>query len=344
MYGFVKAMVVGAAVAAGLDLSTGGAALAADSLTKAVVRVVARDLDDLKAVYATIRSKDLVEARVRTPGTIASLNVAEGNRVAAGDVLAVVVDEKIALKLRALDAQIAALASAEQKARADLDRAQSLKKQAVIPQANVDQMSSAFDTATNALKSSKADRAVLETQIREGEVKAPANGRVLRVPVTVGSVMLAGESIATLAANDYVVRLELPERHARFIKVGDPISIGGRGLAPSEAVVGTGHITLVHPEMQDGRVIADAEAGGLGDYFVGERALVWISVGKRSAVVVPQQFVVSRGGYDFVALAQPQGPPLDVVVQLGRPIVVAGSPPEVEILSGLSAGDAVVQP
>jgi len=198
-----------------------GLSIAAGVGDKPVWTVEIIDTVDLKAVYATIRSKDLVDARVRTPGTIASLSVAEGKHVEAGEVIAVVVDEKIALKLNALDAQIAALASAEQKARTDLERAQSLRKQNILPQATVDQLSSVFDTATNGLKSAKAERSVLETQIKEGEVKAPANGRVLRVPVTVGSVMLAGESIATLAANDYVVRLELPERLARFIKTGD---------------------------------------------------------------------------------------------------------------------------
>ncbi len=306
--------------------------------------VAVSDTDDLKAVYATIRSKDLVDARVRTPGTIASLSVAEGKHVEAGEVIAVVVDEKIALRLGALDAQIAALTSGQQKARTDLDRAQTLRKQNVMPQATVDQLSSAFDTAANALKSAKADRLVLETQIKEGEVKAPANGRVLRVPVTVGSVMMPGESIATIAANDYLVRLELPERHARFIKAGDPISLGGRGLGPNDAVAGAGHITLVHPELLDGRVIADAEAPGLGDYFVGERALVWISVGKRAAIIIPQSFVVNRGGYDVVRLAGAQGWPLEIVIQLGRESVPAGSPPMVEVLSGLAAGDQLVQP
>ena len=53
-----------------------------------------QEIDDLKSVYATVRSKDLIQARVRTPGTIASLKVDEGDSVEPGQVLALVGDPK----------------------------------------------------------------------------------------------------------------------------------------------------------------------------------------------------------------------------------------------------------
>ena len=306
--------------------------------------VAVRDIDDLKAVYGTIRSKDRVDARVRTPGTIASLKIAEGMHVTAGQVLALVVDDKIALHIKSLNAQMAGLKSAEAKARLDLDRALTLKKQNLVAQANVDQVQSAFDVAANALKSAVADRAVLETQGQEGEVKAPGDGTVLSVPVTVGSVMQAGESVATIAANGYLLRLQVPERHALFIKNGDPVSIASRGLGLSDQIAGTGQITLVHPEIIGGQVTADAEATGLGDFFVGERALVWISAGKRKTIIIPQRYITKKNGYDFVRLAQTNGPPLDIVIQPGQLVAHPGDPPSVEVLSGLGAGDRLVGP
>lgn len=307
--------------------------------------VEATEVDDLKAVYGTIRSKDRVEARVRTPGTVTRLLVAEGDHVTAGQIIAVVADDKIALRTQALDAQIAALKSAEQKAHTDLERAQTLHKQGITPQANVDQLTTALSAAANATKSALAERDVLVTQVEEGQVKAPANGRVLAVPVTVGSVVMGGETVASIAANDYVLRLELPERQARFIKDGDAIGIGARGLDAGSETVGTGTITLVHPELLAGRVIADAEATGLGDYYVGERALVYISAGKRRTIIIPRSYIVTRAGYDFVRLAGAKdAAPLDVVVQLGRSLDVPGAAPSVEVLTGLEPGDRLVSP
>jgi len=306
--------------------------------------VHASEIDDLKSVYATVRSRDVVEARVRTGGTIVSLNVDKGDQVEAGKVLAVVVDPKIALRIKALDAQIVAAKSRTETAKAELERAEQLAARGVSAQARVDQAKTAFDVASNDLKAAQAERAVVETQVAEGEVLAPSSGRVLRVPVTVGSVTLLGEGIATIAANGYLLRVEVPERHARFMKKGDVIRIGGRELESAASDMTEGTITRVYPEITNGRVIADAEAPGLGSYFVGERVLTWISAGKRVAFVVPQRFVFRRYSLDYVRLADASGTPRDIVVQLGRSTTNPEGQAVVEILAGVADGDKLVQP
>jgi hypothetical protein len=160
--------------------------------------------------------------------------------------------------------------------------------------------------------------------------------------VTEGSVVMPGESIATIAANEYLLRLEVPERHARFIKTGDLVHLGGRGLGTSEDALVEGHITQVYPELTNGRVVADAEVPGLGSYFVGERVLVWISAGKRQAMIVPRRFVFKRFGLDYVRLSGSDGAISDAVVQTGR---TGGAVQDaIEILAGLSIGDTLVQP
>ena len=161
---------------------------------------------------------------------------------------------------------------------------------------------------------------------------APAQGRVLTIPVTVGAVVMPGEAIAKIAANAYVLRLELPERHARFIKTGDPVIIGGRELAASDAPLGKGLISLVYPELQDGRVIADAQADGLGKYFVGERVLVWISAGKRDTIVVPDDYLFKHFGLEYARLKRDDGTTMDIVVQPGQPASLEGGGDGIEVL------------
>jgi RND family efflux transporter MFP subunit len=300
------------------------------------------DIDDLKSVYATVRSRDLIQARVRTPGTISSLKVDEGDSVTQGQVLALVGDPKIALRISALDARIIALQSRVETAKTELERAKTLQERGFAAQARVDQAQTAYDVAANELKSTRAERSVIETEGVEGEVLAPTAGRVLKVPVTVGSVVLAGESIATIAANEYLLRLELPERHARFMKVGDKVRVGSRGLGLDETPLAEGRITQVYPELDNGRVVADAEAPALGSYFVGERVLVWISAGKRQTFLVPRSYVFKRFGLDYVRLKKMDGTTADVVVQTGGGVKDGAD--EVEILAGIAAGDRLVQP
>ena len=317
-------------------------AFAGESQPKAPFTVSLQQIDDLKSVFATVRSKDLIEARVRTPGTVASLSVDEGASVEPGQVMALVTDPKIALRIRSIDAQITAVTSRIETAKAELERAETLKSKGVSPQSRVDQAQTAFDVATNDLKAIQAERSVVMTQIEEGRVLAPAAGRVLKVPVTEGSVVMSGESIATIAANVFLLRLELPERHAQFMKVGDAIRLGKRGIDNDVTSFSEGRILQVYPELSNGRVIADADAPGLGSYFVGERVLVWISAGKRDPFVVPSALVFKRYGLDYVRLSNSDGSTSDTVVQLGQVANDAGD--RIEVLAGLKAGDMLVQP
>jgi len=151
---------------------------------------------DLKAVFGQVESRDVVPARARIGGTVTSLSVEEGSAVKAGDVIALVVDDKLALQLGAVDARIKAIVAQLDNARIELDRASKLLAGGVVPKTRVDLLQTQFDVLTNQLTAAQADRAVLVQQQSEGAVIAPAPGRVLTVPVTRGSVILPGEPVA----------------------------------------------------------------------------------------------------------------------------------------------------
>lgn len=64
-------------------------------------------------------------------------------------------------------------------------------------------------------------------KVTEGAVRAPAAERVLQVPLTAGSVVLPGDTIAQVAEANFVLRLGVPERHARFLRAGDKVRLDG---------------------------------------------------------------------------------------------------------------------
>ncbi|MCF6198952.1 MAG: efflux RND transporter periplasmic adaptor subunit [Hyphomicrobiaceae bacterium] len=308
------------------------------------VPVVIQTIIDDKAVFATVRSTDKAEARARLSGTIVDLKIDEGSQVKVGQQIGTIVDDKLKLQMVSLDARIKSASARWTKARGDLKRGRSLKRRGVIASSKLAELQAAYDVANSDLKSAKAERSVLVEQVRQGKVLAPANGRVLKVHVTKGSVILAGESLATIAANQYILRLELPERHARFIKKGEQVMVGARGLDPVEKAVGVGIISQVYPELQNGRVVADVEIASLGDYFVGERAQVRIAADKRRAIVIPKGYSFRRYGLDYVLLDQKREKPLEIVVQLGEPVLLGKGKGGVEVLAGLRSGDFVVRP
>lgn len=323
--------------------ATGAAAPHRAAASEFVVQ--ATTIVEMKAVFGQVESRTVVPARARIGGTITMLRVSEGDEVKAGDVIATVVDDKIPLELAAAGAKIMAMQSQLENARTEVERVQELLAQGVAAQSRLDAAKVQLEVVTNQVAAAEAEKAVIEQRAKEGQVLAPASGRVLSVPVTPGSVILPGEEISRLATGPYYLRLSLPERHAAEIAAGDEVIVGGRGLArASEEPVATraGRIAKVYPEISDGRVIADVEVAGVGDYYVNERTLVSIPVGKRIVLAVPPQAITTRHGVDYVSLVGSDGV-LDVAVVLGETFA-QGDTQRVEVLTGLQEGDRVELP
>jgi RND family efflux transporter MFP subunit len=320
------------AVAAALAVN-----VAAIARAETIFTVHLNSLSDEKAVFATVESPNVVPARSRIGGTVARLSVRQGDAVTQGQVIAVVGDEKLLLQINSLDAQITGLQSQLAQAQTDLARAQTLFQQGVGPRTTMDQAHTAVDVASAALRARTAERAVAQQNLDEGKVLAPVAGRVLTVPLTTGTVVLNGDTIATIGEQPFLLRLRVPERHAVSLKQGDRVRIdsGQLGVAESE----DGVITLVYPQIDQGRVVADAKVSDLGGYFVGDRIRVWISAGTREGYVVPDSFLLTRFGLDYVRLRHVDGSAMDTPVQRGSQM-----PGGVEILSGVKAGDVLVRP
>ncbi len=301
---------------------------------EATIRVA--PVEDLKAVVASVEPAHQLVARARIGGTVTALKIKEGDVVAAGAEIASVADQKLFLQMQALDQRIRSQQAQRDKAQTDFERAQELLRRGVSTKVMFDQAKTALDVAERNLAALRSDRSVIEQQAAEGSVRAPGPGRILTIPVSVGRVVMPGETIATLAEDIYILRLQLPERHARFMRAGDKVEIGARG--PHEDMGGArkqGKVRIVYPEIQGGRVIADVDVEGLGDYFVGERARVYVTTGNRDTIIAPKAAVYRRAGVDFVRLASGE----EVVVQIGE-----AHGDGVEILSGLHDGDVVSTP
>ncbi|TCS60337.1 efflux RND transporter periplasmic adaptor subunit [Varunaivibrio sulfuroxidans] len=323
-------------VSDGVDSNAG---VASNSVPSPTYTVTLRTVDDRKSVFATVQSKDVASARTRIGGTIVELKANEGNLVKAGQVLARVVDKKLALRLQALDAEVRSLDSQRTLARTALGRAKKLWSSGTIPKARLDEATTNLDVVNQQWAAAQAQRRVVIEQQSEGDVLAPADGRILKVDLTKGAVVLPGETVATLTASAYILRLQVPERHARYIKVGDVVMVAERGLESltpdAEKYLRRGYVRQVYPEIKQGRVSADVEVAGLEGFFIGERIRVYISTGKRQTYVIPKAYMFNRFGITFVRLEDGT----EVVVQPGLPIDGG-----VEILSGLKEGDVLVLP
>ena len=295
---------------------------------------------DQKAVFATVESPNVVPARTRIGGTLASLSVRQGDAVMQSNVIAVVADDKLLLQIGSLDAQIAGLQSELEQAQQDVARAETLFRQGAGARLALDQARTRLDMATAAHRARSAERGMAQQNLAEGAVLAPVSGRILTVPLTKGSVVLSGDTVATIGEQPFMLRLRIPERHAMLLKLGDAVRIDPGQLGAANGASGT--ITLIYPRIEEGRVVADARVSDIGNFFVGERVRVWIAAGERPSYVVPESFVHARFGLDFVRLRQADGAVVETPVQRGVAQASPDLPDGIEILSGLRAGDVLV--
>lgn len=289
-----------------------------------------------KAVYGRIEARSRIPARARLGGTLVSLEVSEGDDVAAGQVLARVVDAKIDFELAAVDARLQSLTAQLDNANAELARGEDLLARGVTTVQRLDALRTQVDVVTGQIAAARADRQVVAQQALEGTVLAPIAGRVLDVPVAAGAVVMAGEAVATIGGGGIFLRIAVPERHAAFLQQGAGIEIKTT-TGPAQ-----GTLARIYPLIENGRVIADVEVPDLPDTFIDARVLVRLPVDSRQALMVPATAVKTRSGLDFVEIAGPDGPVLRAVVP-GQRQTIAGRA-MIEILSGLVAGDRLAAP
>jgi len=314
-----------------LALSCMPIAASAGTLTLQLITI-----SEWKAVYGQVEARDSVLARARIGGTVVELKVTEGDIVKAGDVVAVVKDDKIDFQIKAIEAQLMGLQASLKNSEVELDRAYKLMRSGATTAQRLDQLRTEVDVLRNQIAATEAQRSVVVEQSREGAVLAPTAGRVLKVPVTRNAVVMAGEVIANIGGGGFFLRLAIPERHALFLKLGTAIKINASGTALS------GTLAKIYPEIESGRVIADVEVKDLSTDFVNARVLVELPIGQRKTLLVPSAAVSTRSGIDFVTVSA-AGKPSERAVVTGETTDVDGVS-NIEILTGLSAGDIVVTP
>ena len=318
------------------------ALLAQRALAQETFIVAPQMVADEKAVFATVESANVVPARARIGGTVVELTVKEGDEVKQGQVVATVGDEKLALQMKSLDAQIAGLEAQVAQAQTDLTRDEDLFRAGTIPKTTLDQARTAFNVASNALKARTAERSVIQQQVTEGNVLAP-------------TVRPRAEGAGDDRHGDPAGRDRRHRGGAEFraapARAGAacPLPQGRRSSAHRRRGAGRQAARNSAPSswsIRRSRTAASSPTptvAGLGDYFVGERVRVWVSAGERDSVIVPASFIVTRFGIDYARVRKGHEV-IDVPVQRGRELPRPDMPDALEILSGLKAGDVLVRP
>ncbi|MGY0196520.1 efflux RND transporter periplasmic adaptor subunit [Leptothrix sp. BB-4] len=247
----------------------------------------------VEAVYATGLVEPTVQMPVapRTGGRLVQWLVEEGAKVRRGQVLA-------RLQAVELDQTVQELGAREKLARIQLDRTQALVKDQFLSKAELDRVQTELAAAEAASRRAQAQR-------DDMELRAPADGTVLRRDGEAGQVVAAGQTLYTLACC-------APLRVAAEVDEEDIVRVrrGQRVLLRSEALPGR----VFEAEVADITPKGDPVARSWRVRIRPREAAVLEAAGARAGMTMDANIVISRRD--------------DVLLMPSRALTVPGLAPE----------------
>lgn len=274
--------------------------------------------------------KDQAKLAFKVAGYIDTLQVEEGQQVRAGQLLA-------ALKRTEIDAGLEQARQNAAKAQRDLARAKALYADGVTTLEQFQDLGTAADIATAALRAA-------EFNSQHGEIRAPGDGVVLQKLAEVNELVQAGQPVVSVgrAGRGWVVRVGLADRDVVRMRPGDGARIefdawpgqvfnGEVGNIASAADPATGTFTVEIPvEPGEARFVQGLVA-----------KVQLVPRGAPSVPVVPAQALIEANGEEAGVFVLDGGPARGVVhratIRIGR---MSGG--EVEVRGGLEPGARVV--
>jgi RND family efflux transporter MFP subunit len=287
----------------------------------------------------------------QVPGAVVQLNVKAGDRVAAGQVLLRLDARAADQSAAASDAQVQAARAALDVATQDLERQRQLFQKNYISQAALERAESAFKSTQAQVNTQLAQAGAARTQTGFYVVRAPFAGVVAEVPVSLGDMAMPGRALVTIydptalrvtaaVPQSLSTRLQTALANGTLPRVEIP-SLGSTlaEVKPTKVQV----LPTVDPQTHTVDVRAELPVG-LGSLAPGQFARLWLpstasaqALDDAAVLMVPRKAVIRRAELTALYVLDSTGKPLLRQVRTGR---VEGD--QVEVLSGLSAGERVV--
>lgn len=270
----------------------------------------------------------------RLMARVTEVLVREGDRVAAGQVLLRLDARDITAKGAQVQAGIAAAEAMRQEALAQATRIRALYADSAAPKAQLDAVEAGLARAEAAVRQARAAGDELSAVGDYATLLAPFAGVVTQRMVDVGAFAAPGQPLVVVEDQSSlrIVVSAAPDA-VRGVHRGDLIegTVAGREVtARVEGVASApgGHLVTVNA------VVANRDAVAFG----GSAATLALPMGSRRVITVPAAVVVREGDLTGVRVKTATGVDLRWV-RIGRE-----RNGQVEVLSGLAAGDQVIVP
>jgi membrane fusion protein, multidrug efflux system len=180
--------------------ATQNAAAAEQAVAVTVAVVEPRSTSLWDDFSGRLEAVNRVELRPRVAGAIQSTNFTEGELVKAGDLLFKIDPAPYAAEVDKAQAQLEAAKARVVFTASELERGAQLVGNNVVTRRDYDQRDNAHREAVANVKAAEATLQTAKLNLGYTEVRAPVDGRVGKIEVTVGNLVAAGTSSPVLTS------------------------------------------------------------------------------------------------------------------------------------------------
>lgn len=275
----------------------------------AIVTHPGNDADAATEVYSgDVHARYESQLGFRVAGKIRVRRVDVGAHVDAGQVLAELDPQDLALQVTSARANLAAAQAARDLAKSEYDRYRALLTKHYISQTQFDTQANTLKAAQAQVEQARAALAVARNQADYTTLRADHAGTITAINAEVGQVVAAGQPIATLARDGAIeVEIAVPENRVADYHDGQAASIEAWANAGQRL---PGRLREIAPEAdpvtRTYRVrvsVLDADAS----LHLGQSARVYFSDPARSArIEVPLTALTEENGKPAVWLVDPR--------------------------------------
>jgi membrane fusion protein (multidrug efflux system) len=283
-----------------------------------VATVVRRPLERGIAITGDLRPIERIEIRSRLEGDVISVNVREGQRVSAGQLLARLESIEQESARESAEADRVAANTELQTAQWNLEQSRELFREGAIPERDMRAAEQATATARARLAAAQTRVRTATMALNDTRVTAPVGGVIERRNAAPGERVARGASLLTLVRSDVLeLAAAVPATQASDVRVGQTIRFSSRSVT-------------VYVQIPN----SDFSLRG-GTFATGRLVL---STGE--VIAVPTSAIRHRadGGASFVYRIA-SGVLEQAPVQVGFNDEASG---QVEIVSGLDEGDRII--
>jgi RND family efflux transporter MFP subunit len=311
--------------------------------------IMPSEVDEYYDTSGTVKAKTVSSVASRVMGTVTSIRVKEGDRVAAGHLLLTIDDSDIAQKLKGAregyrEAQKALEAADENRLLVGITygRYKKMYDEKALTGQEFDQIKTQKRVADIDYERAKAgvaraEAGVNEAKVYEGftRVTSPVAGIVTEKKIEAGSMAVPGVPLLTVEDNSsYRIDINIDESLEGKIRPGMEADVFLESMNKHIKGSVTEVVPSVDPVSRSFLTKIGVKDEGLRNGFY---AKVSIPVGKREALLVPEGAIVERGQLTGVYVVDKESVMTYRLVKVGRRY---GG--RLEILTGLNPGDSVV--